>query len=86
MHFANSSSLLADGTLIFSDTEKQWRDAKLACQNLGIRLAVNPSDTDILAGASRWGFCGHVNTLRPRQNGCHFPDDIFKCIFLNENV
>ena len=28
----------------------------------------------------------HVNTLRPRQNGCHFADDIFKCIFLNENV
>ena len=26
-----------------------------------------------------------VNTLRPRQNGRHFPDDIFKCIFLNEN-
>ena len=22
------------------------------------------------------------NTLRPRQNGCHFPDDILKCIFL----
>ena len=30
---------------------------------------------------------GHsINTLRPRQNGRHFPDDIFKCIFLNENV
>ena len=27
-----------------------------------------------------------VNTLRPRQNGRHFPDDIFKWIFLNENV
>ena len=27
-----------------------------------------------------------VNTLRPRQNGRHFPDDIFECIFLNENV
>ena len=27
-----------------------------------------------------------VNTLRPRQNGRHFTDDIFKCIFLNENV
>ena len=25
-----------------------------------------------------------LNTLRPRQNGCHFP--IFKSIFLNENV
>ena len=27
-----------------------------------------------------------VNTLRPRQNGCHFPDDILEWIFLNENV
>ena len=27
-----------------------------------------------------------INTLRPRQYGCHFADDIFKCIFLNENV
>ena len=26
------------------------------------------------------------NTLRPRQNGRHFADDIFKCIFLNEYV
>ena len=26
------------------------------------------------------------NTLRSRQNGCHFADDIFKGIFLNENV
>ena len=28
----------------------------------------------------------HLNSLRPRQNGRHFADDIFKCIFLNENV
>ena len=27
-----------------------------------------------------------VNTLRPRQNGRHFADDIFNCIFFNENV
>ena len=27
-----------------------------------------------------------VNTLRPRQNGRHFADDIFKCIFWNKNV
>ena len=27
-----------------------------------------------------------VNTLRPRQNGRHFADDILKCIFLNEKV
>ena len=27
-----------------------------------------------------------LNTLRPRQSGRHFPDGIFKCIFLNENA
>ena len=27
-----------------------------------------------------------LNTLRPRQNGCLFPDDIFKYFFLNENI
>ena len=27
-----------------------------------------------------------VNTLRPRQNGRHFADDISKCIFLNQTV
>ena len=26
-----------------------------------------------------------VNSLRPRRNRRHFADDIFKCIFLNEN-
>ena len=31
--------------------------------------------------------CRHtmVNSLRPRQNRRHFADDIFKCIFQNEN-
>ena len=28
----------------------------------------------------------YLNTLRPRQNGHHFADDIFKYIFFNENV
>ena len=27
-----------------------------------------------------------VNTLRPRQNCCHFSDDTFKRIFVNENI
>ena len=27
-----------------------------------------------------------LNTLRPKQNGRHLPDDIFKCIFLNESI
>ena len=31
-------------------------------------------------------YCSLACTLRPIQNGHHFADDIFKCIFLNENV
>ena len=27
-----------------------------------------------------------VNTLRPTKDGCQFPDDIYKCLFLNENI
>ena len=38
----------------------------------------------MLIWISRLYFC--LNTLRPRQNGRHFPDDIFKCISLNEDV
>ena len=35
-----------------------------------------------------WSLWRHrnVNSLRPRQNGRHFADDIFKCIFVDENV
>ena len=35
-----------------------------------------------LKTSAKW----HFNTLRPRHNGRHFADDIFKCIFFNENV
>ena len=28
----------------------------------------------------------NLTTLRPRQNGRHIPDDIFKYIFVNENI
>ena len=28
----------------------------------------------------------YLNTLRQKQNGCHFADNIFKCLFFNENV
>ena len=41
-----------------------------------IRLQLHP----YLPGAKE------INTLRPRQNGRHFADDIFKCIFQIENI
>ena len=39
-----------------------------------------------LPGIIIWTLYHWVNTLRPRQNGRHFADDMFKCIFLNVNV
>ena len=33
-----------------------------------------------------WTECNLINSLRPRQNGRHFADDIFKSILLNENI
>ena len=35
---------------------------------------------------SNWLLWEGLNTLRPRQDVRHFPEDILKCIFLNENV
>ena len=60
------------------------------CSNLSGGLAKPPLNV-----GHGWGITPHImmwmlllliNTLRPRQNGRHFADDIFKCIFLNENV
>ena len=50
------------------------------------------SDSNLLAeGHIVYKVQGHskqiiVNTLRPRLNGRHVAHDIFKCIFLNENI
>ena len=42
--------------------------------------------SSIQSSQGRWYGHAGINTLRPRQNGRHFADDIFKCIFLNKNV
>ena len=33
-----------------------------------------------------YNFLNQINTLKPRRKGRHFPDDIFKWIFVNENA
>ena len=39
-----------------------------------------------LCTRQRYLWCVGINTLRPRWNGRHFPHNIFKCIFVSENV
>ena len=44
-------------------------------------LGVNLEATFHVDGVTKYAA---LNTLRPRQNGCHFPG-MFKCVFLNED-
>ena len=53
--------------------------------NLSVVVIVY-SNFDIIWFTRNQHHPSYVNTLRPRQNGRHFPDVIFKCIFLNEDV
>ena len=49
-------------------------------------IARNKEPLDLEFRLPAGGPLGSVNTLRPRQYGRHFADDILKFIFLNENV
>ena len=54
-----------------------WSSADRCCTNyIGAAPTTSEWSTILLP----------IDTLRPRQHGRHFPDAIFKCIFLNENV
>ena len=43
------------------------------------------ASTSLMLSTTWWVLDTAVNILRPEQNGHHLADDIFKCIFLNEN-
>ena len=42
--------------------------------------------SNLYHGNSCTGKTVSFNTLRLKQDGCYFADDVLKCIFLNENV
>ena len=56
-------------------------------QSLGLAYGRYVSDTTLqLSFLIKNPFYSRVYTLSPGHNGCHFPDVIFKCIFLYEIV
>ena len=57
----------------------------LAMQGTWASAFSNHGTTDIVL-AEYACFSPRVDTLRPTQNSHHFPDEIFKCSVLNENV
>ena len=52
----------------------------------GIRSTVSPNNKRPAEQISSIKLKRSLNTLRPTQNGHRFADDIFKRIYLNENV
>ena len=60
-----------------------WDFVQLHCNNMVPFYGYTPKLASLI---SQWASIGSDNTLRPRQDGRHFPDDIFKRIFLNENI
>ena len=60
------------------------------CLNCDVQCYTAPSRCSIALHptiyCTRADLLAELNTLRRKQDGRHFPDDIFKCNFLNENV
>ena len=56
------------------------------CDNSWLAQGEHDTITSLLLEWEHSKFRQPLNTLRPRQNGRHFPDDIFDYIFLNANV
>ena len=69
-----------------------WNQPEILC--LCLQWNWMPSDKPIIhqTTMAKWlcpgrkGLSRYKYILKLRQNGRHFPDDIFKCIYLNENV
>ena len=55
-HLLSPYTLIADETLILQHETKKWKEAKEACQTLGMTLAIKPSDTDLRALLNRWEY------------------------------
>ena len=62
------------------------RDWSRCCTYMSFVVLINCNDLIKLHRFSTNHNTVKINTLRQKQDGRHFPDDIFKCIFLNENV
>ena len=90
-HFANIFESITRNTCIFDSkfTELCSKSSTWNSVSIGLCNSLIQNRGKAITSTNDDQVCWHiilVNTLRPRQNGRHFADDIFKCIFFNENV
>ena len=77
------------GVIFLSNLISSLFTSKLLCgKNICVLPVLAPGHQQPQYWTLHYAFMSFqlFNTLRLRQNGCHFADNIFKCIFLNENV
>ena len=55
-----------------------------ASENIVCEMAAILSRRWVEPGSPATYCTGRINSSPPGQNGCHFADDIFRCIFVNE--
>ena len=84
-----SASAPATMCVISCDTGPHYNSTGLYCMGKVV-ASTAPWICHCLAACKITVVCTRIpfsiNTLRPRQNGRHFADDTFKCIFVNGNV
>ena len=86
MHDGKSKCYMIYVRLFFCQISKMVKEISwFSCSVRDTPASKSGEDLDWITYHEDVGMVG-FNTLRPRQNGRHFADDIFKCIFLNENV
>ena len=79
--------------MVVHDGENKHRPAtkvRLSFAIIQVTRQSHPCDITYIdavnTGPGKWNLFILINTLRPRQNGRYFTDDVFKWIFLNENA
>ena len=78
------------GCMLWSGVSRlgQRGDRKIHVSVAWLSNYIRNNTVDAITYWCLWCLILHTssNTLRPRHNGRHFADDIFKWIFLNENI
>ena len=82
MTLKNNRAPLLCFKLCASFHSHQWIQARVTVRKRSIRVKISNFFTHVTLKFDGWPF----NTLRPRQNGCRFTDNVSKCFLLNENV
>ena len=84
--FDKQMLIFSNCSLLINNHYNWWCQDKKMVSTLLVFCNGNPSVPRWWSPHKEPVFLTGINTLRPRQNGRYFTDDIFKCIFLNENA